>query len=310
MKVSPLLYPGLLLYVVSARAQQAPPADTRAFTLTPHYTKGQTLRYDTQSNWTMRFKSDDKTGGSIVLSSVMDLLTRYKVRETKSDGSAVLAVLSDGGKLLDASNTAQKLTVDPENYGRTATLDRQNRLLSLKDPAKTGKGSSLDGLFSQSNLFVPLHLLPLPDKPVKTGDTWAARYPLPNAKPDTNKTPTGKPDDANDMTAIRVTMTLLGTEMLEGQETLKLKQELAFPYELGVDAAGKQTEPGKGTGRILILVTFTQTVNLAPTDGQMLRSQGDIGGWLKFEGSIAKQVPGDTMTITGKIASVRLPEKP
>lgn len=304
---------GLTLLTLAAAAfarQDSPPPDNRAFQPTARFEKNQTSRYQTQSSWTMQFKARDGTSANLNLSSAMDTILRYRVRETKSDGSTVLSVLLEGGKRIDASNVMETLPREPDSYPRTVSLDRHAKITALKDP-KAAQKNPLDGLLSQSNLFVPLHFLPLPENPVKIGDTWKARYPLPNAKADSRK-PADKtaesPDDPGDTTAIRVTLTLLGVERIDQIDTLVVKQELTVPYELPVDAQGKATEPGKATGHIRVQITFVQQANLLPTDGRLLRSQGQIGGWIRFEGTIASQVPTDTMKIEGSLITVRLAE--
>jgi hypothetical protein len=255
----------------------------------------------------LRYRANDGTKTDLSLALAMDTTLRYRVKEAKPDGT-VLSVVVEGGKLLDAAAQAQALPREPDDYPRTATLDRLGRLIALKDSGKAGQNSgSLDALMQQANWLVALHFLPLPEKPVRVGDTWSARYPLPNAKLASAPPPDGGADDPN---AMRATLTLLGTEKVGDLETLKIKQVLTLPFEAMVDATGRATrDAGKATGRVHVRLTFTQTVNALPADGEMVRSQGDIDGSIKFEGSVAKQVPSDTMTIGGRLLAARLPDE-
>jgi hypothetical protein len=298
--------------LVGARQTPAPPAaDSRAFTLSSHFEKGQTWRYQTTGTMTLDFKSEDAAKVSPGFSLGMEISVRYTVLQTQPNGTAVLSVLTEGGRLVNPPDPAITLPKDPDNYPRTATLDKQARILALKDPSIRNAGP-LSGLFGQpSDLFVPLHFLPLPEKAIRVGDSWSVRYPSPNTPPAAKSDRAGSaqnPTEAGDPNAIQSRMTLLGTQMLNGQETLQIKQELTIPFTALIDAAGKATtDPKKSTGRVETRLTFTQTVNALPADGQVLRSQGEIGGWIRFVGDIVKTLPSDTMQIAGKLDAVLLP---
>ena len=300
-----------------ARAQQTPSsaADTRTFTPTPHFEKGQMRRYRTLSSMTLAFTAPDGKDAGIGQSMGLEITLRYRAQEVRPDGTVTLAVVSEGGKLVNPPE--EPVTLPPEKETdkapRTALLDKQGRILGLKSPASKSNAGPLGGLIEQpANLFLQLHLLSFPDRPIKVGDTWTARSPLPNAKTG-QRAESGagekESDSADDPNFIHTRMTLLGTEMVDGQETLKIRQEITVPFEAQADAEGRATtDSAKAASHVTARILFTQTVNALPTDGQVVRTQGEIGGWIKLEGAVVKQAPSDTLKIGGQIAAARVPE--
>jgi hypothetical protein len=308
-----LSLPALLLTVVGfgqAQGTSTPAADSRAFTLTPHFEKGQVSRYKTLNSMNLAFTTPEGKGASIGQSMGIEITLRYRVQEIRPDGTVVLSVLSDGGKLVNPPDEPTTLPKETDKAQRTALLDKQGHILSLKSPGSASNTGPLGGLFDQMvNLFIQLHFLPLPEKPVKVGESWTARSPLPNARPlpkSASETDKAAGDTANAPTFIQSRLTLLGTEKVGDQETLQIKQEMTVPFEALADAQGKATtDPKKSASRVSAQITFTQTVNALPTDGQVLRTQGEIGGWIKLEGEVVKQAPSDTLKITGNLAAAR-----
>ena len=159
----------------------AAPLITEGVTFAPvlQFDKGQTRRYGAQSSMTLRFAGQNGVTSNFVSTTTMAIALRYKVRDTKPDGTATLNVISEGGRLLDATGAFQNVAREPENVARTLTLDRQSHIIAFKDQTNRKGSASPDALFSQSNLLVPLQILPLPDKPVRVGETWSATYATP-----------------------------------------------------------------------------------------------------------------------------------
>lgn len=287
------------------QAQDAVPADARTYTLTPRFEKGTVYRYQTQQSLDMKFKTGETTVG---FSSGIDATLRYKVRDVKGDGVATLTALYDGGKLMDVSNDVKIQPKEPDDYPRTATLDRLGKLLSLRDTGKSGrKDGQLNDLFGDTNMLVPLHFLPMPERGVKVGGTWTATLPLLNAKEDKKNTEKADSAAAEDKNAMRATLTLLGTDKIGNQETLKVKHVLTVPFEAGTDAEGKPVADTKrAAGKVTAQLIYTQVAHVMPETGQVLRAEGQIVGEVKFEGALIKLVPSDTMKITGELITVHL----
>jgi hypothetical protein len=303
-----LLTLAMLAAASLAGAQQAPAAptdDNRVFTLSPHIEKGQVWRYQTQSAMRVGFHSSDPAQPAPSVDMAMEITVRYRVLETRPDGTVVLSVLTDSGKLINPPDPITPLKQELDSYPRTATLDKMSRLLAIKDPSASQEAGGLSGLLGQpTSLFLPLHFLPLPDKPIKVGDSWSATY-APTTGGNARAAHTS--DQADPAEAIQSKMTLLGTEKLDNQDTLKIKQEMVIPFLTQVDAQNKPTtDSRKAVGRVQVQLTFTQIVNALPTDGEVLKSDGTISGWIKLEGAAAKGLPGDTLQITGKLYAIRL----
>ena len=132
--------------------------------------------------------------------------------------------------------------------------------------------------------------------------------PLPGAKADEKKSEEKTESGIADNTkAVRSTLTLLGTDKFGNQDTLKIRHSLTIPFEAYTDALGKSvSDPKRADGKLHAVMTYTQIAHVAPDTGQILRSEGKIEGGIKFEGTLAKQVPSDTMLIGGEFLTVRL----
>ncbi len=290
-------------------AQNAPqpapaPLITEGVTFAPvaAFDKGQSLRYATQQSMTLRIPGQNGAVSSFTASISMALTLRYKVRDTKPDGAAQVGVTSEGGRMLDASSAFHDIPKEADNAARLLTLDRQSHITSFKDQTAKSKNGGLDALFTQSNLLVPLHILPLPDKPVHVGESWTARYASPGKNlgvADASTEGNGENDD------VRATLTLLGIEKIGDVNTIKIKQVLTVPYIAYTDAQGRPVGARGAQGRMTMQLTFTQLINALPQTGLLVRSEGAIAGTIKFEGALLKQLPGDTMTIGGKLVAIR-----
>ena len=316
------------------QAQQAPPPAappavispliTQGVTFAPtmQFAKGQDRRYGAQSSLTFRFPGQNGAPSSFASTTTMTLTLRFRARETRSDGSVVVQALSEGGRLLDATGAFQTIVREPETIARALTLDRLDRIIAFKDPTarRSGAaGSGLDALFNQSNLLIPLDFLPLPDKTVRVGESWSARYAMPGKTgqgneanaPVTPTDPAASPEAnaplSEDMTA---TLTLLGREKIGDTDTIKIKQVLTVPYVAYTDAQGKPGDARNAKGRIVMRLTFTQMVNALPESGLMVRSEGIVTGTVQFAGALLAQLPGDTMTVGGQMLAVRLDDTP
>jgi hypothetical protein len=313
---------GCLLMVLAAAipvlAQNpAAPTDSRTFQMTPRFTKGQAFRYQTQQSLTMKFKQGETTRG---FTAGVDTTLRYKVQETR-DSTTGLSALFDGGKLVKVDGDVQLIPKEQDNYPRVMSLDKLGKMLSLKDSGKSArKDTQLDAFFSDVNLLVQLHFLPMPDHAVKIGDSWSATSPLPGAKPgdrkDAEKKDGDKPEGVNldDKNSVKATLTLLGTDKIGNQETLKVKHSLIIPYEALTDAEGKPvTDPKRAAGKIQTMLIYIQVAHITPDTGLVLRSEGHIEGGIKFEGAMAKlmkeQALTDTMLIGGEFLTMRLSDE-
>ena len=284
------------------------------------FEKGQSRRYGTQSSMVLRFFGQNDNQSNSASSTSMNVTLRYKVRDTKPDGSAQVSVVSEGGRMLDATGAFQTLVKEQETAARTLSLDRQSHIVAFKDQTLHKASGGLDALFNQSNLLVPLQILPLPDKTIHVGESWTALYAAPGKSLSANEISAiskenakgnlkeSSEDDVN--SDVKATLTLLGIEKIGDVDTIKIRQVLTVTYITYTDAQGKSTDARNAKGRMRMLLTFTQLVNALPQNGLMVRSIGSLVGNVVFEGTLAGQVPGSKMTISGKIVAVRLEDEP
>ena len=109
---------------------------------------------------------------------------------------------------------------------------------------------------------------------------------------------------------MKATLTLLGSQKIADVATMRIKQVMTVPYIAYTDAQGKLVDARNAKGRMNMQLTFTQLLNALPENGLLVRSEGAVSGTITFEGTLLGQVPGNTMTITGKMIVVRLEDTP
>lgn len=284
---------------------ETPATENRAFTLAPQLARGQVYRYQTRQSITMQFRVDKTAYG---FNSGLDVTLRYRVQEVRPDGAVILATLFDGGQLIDVQSQVRVQEKERDNYPRATTLDKFLRVLSVQDRGRTRRKDGQMDWFSDVNLLVPLHFLPLPDKPVRAGDSWNVADPVPAAGGEKRQErESGKrPGEGSDA---RATLTLLGTDRLGNQETLKIKHLLTIPIEAWTDREGRAiTDPKKAEGKLFGQLSYGQIAHVEPQTGLILRSEGQIQGNIRFEGVLAKMMPSEVMTIEGEFLTVRLEE--
>jgi hypothetical protein len=291
---SPALVACLLYAPIPARAAHpaaAPPADARVFSIVPQLTVGKTFRYYTVNGLTLAYHTAD---GTLTQRVALSLTMRYRALEVAQDGSVRFSAVSEGGSLkTDVGDDA--LAKESDDYPRTVLVDRKDRILSVKDDGANARGqSAMSNIFSQANLLIQTHMMPLPDGPVKIGDSWNARYPLPNVQG-------GRKHSASD--DITANLTLIGVEMLGKQETLKVKQVFTIPADIDIDEQGQAiTGDHRPAGHVSLRMTYTLEANIGVAGGEVIVSQGKIKGAVKFTGLYAKQMPSDSLDIVGSIA--------
>jgi hypothetical protein len=301
--------------------QETPAADpNRLFLLKGNWQKGQSLRFHTQQSLMLKIpgSKDDVARG---VNSGVNVTMRYLVRDAKPEGEAQVAYLYEEGRM-QVDNAIKILPKDPDDMPRVAMLNALGRILSIKDESKLKDKSAametLDG--TDASLFLQLHLIPLPDRAVKIGESWTVRYPRVNAKPDEDKTAkdsksekkpdNAKPDDKDDKEP-KGEVTLIGVEKFDGQELLKVRHVLSLPFEAYTDAQGRMVPDKKrSAGRLVSRMICTQLAYLLPVNGILIRSEGKIEGEIKVEGALAKQLGSDTMVFGGEFVTGRLADKP
>ncbi|MCS6776426.1 MAG: hypothetical protein RMJ43_00980 [Chloroherpetonaceae bacterium] len=287
--------------------QPNPPApeESRTFAPVPRLARGQVYRYQTRQSITMQFRVDKTAYG---FNSGLDVTLRYRVQEVRPDGTVTLAALFDGGQLIDVQSQVKVQEKERDDYPRTATLDRALRVLSVQDRGRARRKDGQMDWFSDVNLLVPLHFLPLPDKAVRTGDTWNVTDPVPGAGNE-KRQDRGNEKPSEEKREARATLTLLGTDRLGNQETVKIKHLLTIPIEAWTDREGRATtDPKKAEGKLFGQLSYGQIAHVEPQTGLILRSEGQIQGDIRFEGVLAKMMPSDVMTIEGEFLTIRLEE--
>ncbi len=301
----------------TSASPQPPPAasagEDRLWTITPHWTPGQTTRYQTQTSFDVIFHSDDKAKPESTFQFGTDATLRYSVKKIEAEARLLLSVVSEGGRITDISGQEREVPTEPLSYPRMVMLNRWGTLEKLEDLG--GKAANpLESVFDLTNFLVPLHFLSFPDRAVKAGDSWTARYPLPvKGKPGDDKGSAKEKEKSLPESALMIEAkyTLVGAAKLGELNTLKITQEAAIPYSAMTDSlGGLTTDPAKKAGRLTLTLTFKMTAYVLPETGQVLQTSGVAEGELLLEGTLAAQLPGEKMRLEGKIIALRLANLP
>ena len=289
--------------------------EARSFTFKSGFETGQSLRYHTDQSLIMRFpgNKEEPTRG---LTGGINATLRYLVREAKPDGEAQVAYLFEETKVTDNERSIRILPKEPDDTPRVVTMNNLLHILKMKDESKPKGKAEIPGMSADdAGQFLQIHFIPLPSKTVKIGDSWTVNYPRVNGKEVSEKSEkkpdSKKADDKNkEPEEPKAEITLLGTEMREGREFLRVKHVLTIPFEAYTDAEGRMLPDKKKSGnKMTYQMIYTQIASILPTTGLLIRAEGKVEGQIKFEGSIAKQLPGDTMTIEGEFITGRMKDK-
>lgn len=223
-------------------------------------------------------KGESPIPGGNAVDSKLNGAMRLKTVGVKPDGTTVLVMETLSGKV---TTMGQEMPV-PKSPPLTMEVAK-NGVSKLRGLEKQPGAAAMSQFFDANN--VPSLLALLPDHPIKIGEAWENTIPSP----------------LGDGT-VTVNSTLLGVETINGQETLKIKQSMTFPFKLKMDAGGK---PIKGEGDPAMTMTGSGTVNsvmyILEATARVIKSveDTDVKFEMKMFGAAAQQNPlGDQMTMT------------
>ena len=258
-----------------------PPLDAKTYTLEAKHTVNEALKYKMSMKMKMDMKAAKTDAALPKLGDItMDMTMRLKTVAVKPDGTGVIVM-----QVLDGESTAmgQKRSM-AGTPPITQEVDKRGKVVSMKGMEALPGAQFMQGM-DFKNMGVTG--LILPDHPVRVGDTWETEqaFPLGDSK--------GK-----------VTCTILGTESIQGQETLKIKQIWAVPLNMNMGMDGKPTKDEANamigmTGN----VTISSLANILPANARAVKTVADVDMKLimSMKGAAAAQSPfGETMEMTSK----------
>ena len=250
----------------------------RSYALKLVYHQGDMTNYAVNTTMKMRMKAE-KQGMNVPENSdfSMAMVSRSLVTAVRSDGKYRI-------RSTIISGTVRAMGMEmpvPKTAATTMVVDQRGRASSIQGPAMSG--ADLMQMMNVGNL--PSLGVLLPDRPVRTGDTWSESLPAPMGK--------GK---------MRYDCALLGEERVGGVETVKVKQVVTMPVEIHIDGKGAPTTdpdaPLTMTGQVVI----GQTFNLRPATGWVEKGVGALrmSITLHAQGKQAESSPfGRSMAIDG-----------
>ncbi len=254
-----------LASLTTARAQDAKPADTKpadaqsadvkTTDMTPQiwtikYTKGATSRVRQRATIT-----GDAGGNEINI--LLKAVTKRDVKDVAENGDATIATTTESRAL---SFNGMDLPDDPSSYPVvTQTVSSKGLLVKQSIENSQQGGEALEKALAM------VSQTPVPDKPVKPGDTWKTDID--------NRFVEGK--------KVTVTSTLIGSEKVSGIDTVRVKTEMAIPPT--ADATDKN------------LIKVVGFINVDPKVGRVVRSEYNLD-------NVTLSLGGNEVTVKGKLS--------
>jgi len=200
-----LLTAGLTVALITVAGLNAARVDAadETYSWTFQFKPGQVDRFRTYMQVTGR-QGDDSGDIALAIKSA----SRHDVKDVTADGTATWEQLDEQSDATVDGKAVEKKGDGPKPV--TITFAKNGLLLKRVNPAADPS--------SRAELtIVAIQSMPVPEKPVKVGESWTAEIPNPVVKG--NK--------------ITVKSTLAGVEKLLGTDALKVQVELQFPSTFG-----------------------------------------------------------------------------
>lgn len=291
-----------LVWTAPVMAQDA----DKTYTITPKFTAGEMVKFSFNMNMTMKMNPEKKglpippemlmkMGGTIV----------QKTKTVKPDGGAIYTTELRGGTM-EVMGHQQPLPASPAT---TIEVDGKGQIIKFDAP-KTQGGGGFPGMdnFMKFDRFSGLGAI-LPENPVKVGDTW-------------EKSLSGILGDSS----ITIKSKLLGIEMVNNKETLKVEQTVEMPMDMSMDADQKPTtDKSKAMMNITGKISVVGIVNIMAEGARILKSgqkmlanmtmtmQGKAAAKSPFGASLGMDMDGDVvmnLASVGKISDDVVKPKP
>ncbi len=241
----------------SAPAREGPARSgrqDRLLLLRTHARAGDLLEYELRATAGVTL-AGARAGDSIVLGQItMEQPLRLRTLGVRPDGTAVLEITTGNGRVTAFGSPASL----PAGARTVLEADRLGRIVraAQAEPLPLGP-PELALLLPLPNLGIVL-----PEQPVRTGETWTADVLLP----------------ANEKKA-RLVSTLLGLEMVEGAQTLKIRQSWTIPLQVHV---GRDNRPAAGVRQSILTITgnvkVDSTLHLQESSGRLVKSLASFSG--------------------------------
>jgi hypothetical protein len=262
--------------------RQAEPAATtqdpnRTFTPVAKYAVGDLLKYRLSMAMNMEMVVPGGESPMPPMSVSNTSTVAMKTAGIKPDGAAVIVITTTSGK---TTMNGQERAM-PQTPPVTMEVDKRG-IAKMRGMEKIPGAEALGEFMNMTRM--PTMGAVLPDHPVKVGESWEAELPAPMG---------GK--------TMKVVSTLLGVEMIGNQETLKIKQDLTMPLQMGIGKEGKPTRDMDGAMMTMTgSITSSNVMNVLESGARLLRLVGDSNAdiEMRLKGETAKQSPfGDTMNM-------------
>lgn len=239
----------------------------KTYDLRAVYSIGDLLRYQIQMNLTMDLKAE-RADLPIPPDMKMEMKAEmlWKTVGLKPNGEGVVVLTTRKG---EASLMGSGMAL-PEPPPVTMEMDQRGRVVKMRGLENMPGGQ----MFSQ---WMNFHQMPgmgvfLPERPVKTGDTWESEVTMFG--------------DARG----KVVSTLVGVEAVGGKETLKIKQVWSVPLDLKIDQTGQRARDAD-RAQMILSGTFSadSLVNILAANARLVKVVTDVNGAMEMRGPAAEQ---------------------
>jgi len=247
--------PAAVLGLAALSLAAAAPQDDQAYEFPVKYAINDLLRYKVAMNMSMEMKPEKGESPMPRMDMRMSFVVRMKTVAVKPDGGAVIVTTAESGT---ATSMGQPVPI-PKTPPVTQEVDSRGRVVRVRGLEKAvGPMADLSQLFSMRSM--PMQGFALPDHPVKIGETWETEIPFP-------------PGEAK----AKVVNTLVGTETVGSQETLKVRSVWTVPFDMKMGNAGT---PVKDDSQAMMFMKggmeITMLSNVLQADSRLVKTQGQF----------------------------------
>jgi hypothetical protein len=244
-----------------AQAQKAASSSLdQVYTIYSHYTLNDLLLYKMGMNMTLDMRNDQGTSmmpnGPVETTSSASV--SMKTVSVTPDGSAVLEVKTSNMKVM----TGGKEVVVPEPPAVKMNINKYGMAkMSGFENSSMPQMQMVMKMMNMQNM--PTMAAILPHHPVKAGDEWVNEIPSPMMKGAT----------------LTVKSKLLGVEVINGVQTLKLSQTFSMPISMAMGADGSPAaDPANAAIVLSGNMSADSIMNILENNARMIRQNTKISG--------------------------------
>lgn len=271
-RILPFIIPFMALPPALGQDAPPPPPTDRTYAPEARFTVNDLLKYKMTMSFNLSIKSQDGKPLPVPIptgDNKVDSVITMKTVGVKPDGTGVVVTKMTGGR---ASIMGTSMDTPGADTAITMEVDRHGKIVKMRGMEKMPGAAMFGSFMNMSNM--PGQGVVLPDHPVKIGDTWELDTPFPLGDQ-----------------KMHISNTLVSTERIAGQETLRIKQVMTIPFDLKLGQEG----PVKDDSKAFMVMTGSMSANsiqnILESNARIIRSTGEMNGkiFMTIKGTAAKE---------------------